>query len=67
LRWGSIFPWSLVKIGSSVWLVMMNLASTCPNSDMGSLQDFCVCIQPQSNLVIIIIIIIISICNTRRY
>ena len=35
---------------------MMKLASTCPNSDMGSFGDFCVCIQTQSNLVIVIII-----------
>ena len=35
------------------WLVMMKLASTCPNSDIwGSFGDFCVCIQTQSNLVI---------------
>ena len=33
------------------WLVMMKRAYTCPNSDMGSFGDFCVCIQTQSNLV----------------
>ena len=35
------------------WLVMMKLWSTCPNFNMGSFGNFCVCIQTQSNLVII--------------